>query len=210
MTKPVARPVTTPMVREQVKMSNGGMFKRPIAIKTNMLFDALTALNVELEIPVAPQWSISAEYIFPWWLNKSKQNCFELIAGTLEGKYWFNPNYSCQNPSLDKHNPLTGWYIGLNASIGYYDLEWHKKGHQGELWGVGISGGYAHAITRSLNLEYGLSVGYVNTHYRHYNAEKYNDGKWQLTKRNYGTYNWFGPTKLKVALVWYPYFKTKK
>jgi len=40
---------------------------RPLAIKTNLLFDLATILNVEVELPLAPNWSVAGEWIFPWW-----------------------------------------------------------------------------------------------------------------------------------------------
>ena len=71
-------------------------YYRPIAFKTNLLFDALTALNVELEVPVSKRVSITGEYTFPWWLMKSKQNCLEVIYGNVEDRYWIKPNYDKQ------------------------------------------------------------------------------------------------------------------
>ena len=37
------------------------------AIKTNLLYDALSAVNLEIEVPVGKRWSVAAEGIFPWW-----------------------------------------------------------------------------------------------------------------------------------------------
>ena len=44
--------------------------KKPLfAAKTNLLFDAMTVLNVEVEVPIRKHWSIAGEWIFPWWLH---------------------------------------------------------------------------------------------------------------------------------------------
>ena len=93
--------------------------------------------------------------------------------------------------------------------MGYYDFQHGGKGYQGEfLIDTGITGGYAHKIGKNLSLEYSLGIGYINTHYNHY-KDIFADGKWHLIKHNSGHYNWFGPTKAKVSLVWLLNYKSK-
>jgi hypothetical protein len=40
--------------------------KTHIALKSNVLFDAVSAINVELEVPIDKSWSVAGKYIFPW------------------------------------------------------------------------------------------------------------------------------------------------
>lgn len=177
---------------------------RPFALKTNLLFDLATALNVELEVPLAKRWSIAGEWMFPWWLWKSRQRCLEVLSGTLEAKFWF------PNDKEQTYNKLTGWYTGLYAGGGLYDLEWDKVGYQGEFYiAAGVSAGYAHAISRYFSMEYSIGIGYLSTDYRKYEAEIGEDGKWHLYRTKRGNYSYFGPTKLKVSLVWRPVFYKK-
>lgn len=184
-------------------------YRRPIALKTNLLFDLATLLNVEAEVPVAKHISIAGELMFPWWLQEKKQNCFEILAGTLEGRYWFNPNYKKQDISLANHNPLTGWFLGIYGSMGKYDLEWEKKGYQGEVYlSGGLTFGYSVPLKRNLNMEFSLSAGYLQSDYWRYQAKQDRDGDWHLMKQYPGTFHWFGPTKAKISLVWYPHFKS--
>ena len=43
-----------------------------LAVKSNLLFDLASALNVELEVPMGKRWSVAGEWMFPWWRsNKS-------------------------------------------------------------------------------------------------------------------------------------------
>ncbi|MGL5785507.1 MAG: DUF3575 domain-containing protein, partial [Bacteroidales bacterium] len=177
---------------------------QPLALKTNLLFDLATALNVELEIPIAKRWSIAGEWIFPWWLWESKQYCFELLSGTMELKYWF-PKHKQQ-----LSNNLNGWFVGLYAGGGLYDLEWDKVGYQGEFYiAAGVSAGYAHKINPYLSMEYSLGLGYLSTDYRKYRAERDIEDEWHLYRESRGRYSFFGPTKLKVSLVWRPVFYKK-
>lgn len=186
--------------------------RRPVALKTNLLFDAATLLNVEVEVPVAPRFSIAGEWIFPWWLWKKKQNCLEVLSGNLEARYWFKPNYAKQDPALGRHNPLSGWFVGLYGGGGLYDLERKREGYQGEFFiATGLSGGYVLPLNRNLSMEFSLGLGILRTKYRHYHAEfceKHAD--WHLIRQNSGQYTWVGPTRAKVSLVWYPHLKLKK
>lgn len=178
---------------------------QPFALKTNMLFDLASALNVELEVPLAKRWSIAGEWMFPWWLSDSHQRCLEILSGTLEGKFWFPSKWNDSS-----YNDLTGWYTGLYAGGGLYDIEWDKVGYQGEFYlAAGISAGYAHKLSRSLSLEYGIGIGFLRTNYRKYKAQTDDNGDWHLYKQKSGRYSYIGPTKIKVSLVWRPVFYKK-
>ena len=192
--------------------------RRPLfALKTNLLFDALTVLNAEIEVPLGKRWSIAGEWIFPWWTidddtPTSPRHRLQLLNGNLEGKLWFG----------DRTNrPLmTGWFAGVYLGGGLYDFEYSTKGYQGEFFILGgLSAGYAHTINRrgNLRMEYSAGFGYLETDYRYYEAvfdpdlvtdipEKHN---WHPIKEKVGTFSWLGPTKLKVSLVWMLDYKRK-
>ena len=140
--------------------------KKPLfALKTNLLFDAITVLNVEVEVPIKQRWSIAGEWIFPWWLHdkykpNKKPSRLEILCGTLEGRYWFG--------NREERPRLTGWFVGLFSGAGLYDVQWKAKGYQGEFFiSVGASVGYAHKISRrhkNLSMEYSLSFGHFRSH----------------------------------------------
>ena len=186
-------------------------YKRPVALKTNLLFDLATALNVEVEVPIGQRFSVAGEWMFPWWLWEEKQHSFELIQATLEGRYWLKPKFARQDKLLDTHNPLTGWFVGMYASMGKYDLEWDRKGYQGEIYlSTGVTIGYVQPLSRNFNMEFSISGGYLQSDYRYYNARQDASGDWLLYKQYPGSFNWIGPTKAKVSLIWYPHFKLLK
>lgn len=177
-------------------MEYDSIARKPLfALKTNLLYDAATALNAEIEIPIGKRWSIAAEYIFPWWLWKKKQIALESLSGNLEGRYWFG--------NREKRDVMTGWFAGVYGGGGYYDLEWKKKGYQGEFYSVGLTGGFTHKISRNLRMEYSLGLGYIGTKYRKYQAcYSCEDGDWNLQRISSGNNDWIGPTRLKISLVW--------
>ncbi len=198
--------VFTPLTPSEPTIETKPLF----AIKTNLLFDLLTLINVEIEIPIRRRWSITGEFIFPWWVMDnheadSKRNRLQLLNGNLEGRYWFGERES--------RPILTGWFAGLYAGGGSFDFEHHAKGYQGEFFiASGLSGGYAHTINRAetLRLEYSIGVGYLATDYRYYEAEYCYNEVWHAVKKRDGRYHWFGPTKAKVSLSWLINYNAKK
>lgn len=180
--------------------------KRPLfAVKTNLLFDAALIPNVEIEVPIGStnRWSINGEYMFPWWLLDGDKYSLQILTGGLEGRYWLGSRENRMNREV-----LTGHFLGLYAGGGKYDLQWKENGYQGEFFiAAGISYGYAHEIARNLRLEYNIGIGLLRTDYRHYHArDNYRTLLWQEN----GKYTWFGPTKVKISLVWLLNRKVKK
>lgn len=171
------------------------------ALKTNLLYDAATLINVSLEVPLGRHWSVAGEFIFPWWLDQKRQNALQVYNGNLEVKYWFRPG---ENPKRGKFSTMTGWFLGVYGGGAVYDIEYRGKGYQGEsLFSTGLMGGYAHSIGKSLRLEYSLGVGYVQTHYIGYDAKhSAGDNQWSLYRRESAIVRWVGPTHAKISLVW--------
>ena len=192
---------------DTVLVNNCDKVKKPLfAIKTNLLFDLGTMLNLEIEVPIGKRWSVLGEYIFPWWLWESKQYCLQLLSVNLEGRYWFG--------NRTDRPVLTGWFAGAYIGGGYYDIEWGNEGYQGEFYiAGGLSGGYAHAIGKNFRMEYSLGIGYLNTQYRHYKPMFGIDDEWHLIRQRSGNFTWIGPTRAKVSLVWmlnYNSYKARK
>ncbi len=168
------------------------------AVKTNLLYDAATALNVELEFPIWDRISVMVEDVFPWWEWGNKY-CFEIWEMGVEARYWFKPwkTYGTEK--------LRGWFAGPYVMSAKYDFQFDTEvNYQGEMWSAGLTGGFAMPIGRRkrANLEFSLSLGYMKSPYRHYLPT---DDYLKLIHdpSNDGTfYNIFlYPTKAKVSLV---------
>lgn len=171
------------------------------ALKTNLLMDIPLALNAEVEMPVPGRWSVAAGAVFPWWLWQDRRNCMQLMAGTVEVRKWFGwfPG---------RHFTLTGWFAGMSAGAGYYDLERRGKGWQGEfILAPELSIGFAHPLCccdSRWRVEFAIGAGVLRTRYREYRQMRGPDNKWHLIRQHGGTYTWFGPTRAEVSLVWMP------
>lgn len=164
------------------------------ACKTNLLYDAVTALNFELEMPIGNHWSLAVEDVFPWWETGNKY-CFQMWEMGAEARYWFRNNkYKAQK--------LQGHFLGLYSMSSKFDFQNdYDICYQGEYWSAGLTYGYSMKLTRHLNMEFSLSLGYLSSSYRHYYpADDY--GLLWRDKSKMGRINYIGPTKVKVALVW--------
>ncbi|MEG2371037.1 MAG: DUF3575 domain-containing protein, partial [Alistipes sp.] len=181
--------------------------RKPLfAIKTNLLFDAATALNIELEVPIGKRWSVSGEWMFPWWQAESSNWTMQILTGHAAVKYWFG--------NREKREVLCGWSVGVYGGGGKYDLQFFdKNGIQGEFFDVGIQCGFAHKIGKSWRMEYLLGLGYLQSDYKKYDKvldTRFGNIKvfrfpWETKQRG-----WFGPTSAKISLVYLLHYKTTK
>jgi len=169
------------------------------ALKTNLLYDAVTALNFEVEVPIGKRYSVMVEDVFPWWETGNKY-CFQMWEIGIEPRYWF------KSWDVESSEKLRGFFVGPYVMSSKYDFQNDTKlNYQGEYWSAGLSGGYSMPIGTAfnrydLNMEFSLSVGYMHTDYRHYlPADDYSMLIRDLY--NIGKVSYFGPTKAKVSLV---------
>lgn len=218
-------PIPAP-VMSKIPAPAGFHYIRPLALKTNLLFDAATLFNIEVEVPLGKHWSILGEWTFPWWgglgnnggvspvPRYSKKVTMQMLSGGVEARYWFPRSRSLEKKATrwNDYNPLNGWFVGLYTGAGKYDFQLGGDGMQGEFFiAAGISAGYAHPIGKYLHMEYSLGLGYLNTEYYNYTPR---DGHKVVKILPNGQYDrrkqtWFGLTKAKISLVWVPRFKVK-
>ncbi len=199
-------PTTTSLIKEPVPQ---GLFAVPeeregkkeekpapsqktvLALKNNLLYDLALAPNIEVELPIGQRWSLNAEYKCPWWLNSRHSFCYQLLSGGLEARFWLG--------SRRNRNRLTGHFLGVYAEGGRYDFQFGgEDGYQGKYYGAaGLTYGYSRQLARHLAIEFSLGVGYLTTEYRKYSLYE-GDLIWKTSNQ----YNFIGPTKAKVSLVW--------
>lgn len=161
-----------------------------VALKNNILYDLVLAPNIEVELSIGKRWSLNTEYKCPWWLNSKHDFCYQLLSGGMEGRCWLG--------NRQKRDRLTGHFIGLYAEGGIYDFQLRGDGYQGKYYGAaGVTYGYARQLARHFSLEFSLGIGYLTTEYK-----KYTPYEGDIIWTNSGRYNFIGPTKAKVSLVW--------
>lgn len=189
---------------ERLAAADGGILSRPsvpvrpsdrkmiLAARTNLL---VPALNVGIEVPVGYNWSIGADYYFPWWLARNNRYCVEMLGWFLDTKYWLGKDRG----EADK---LTGHAVGVYAGFGYYDFQWKQSGHQGEYIDLGVDYTYSLPLAKDkLRMEFNLGLGWIFTVARHYTpTDDYTDLIRDPGIRH-RRYNFFGPARASISLV---------
>ena len=197
-----------PEIRDSLRAPQSGLGRmveaesRPVseftfAVKTNLPADLVTAVNLGVELPLGEDFSVNAHFTFPWWTAGPYGNKYALQLLDAEGelRWWFAPG----------EERFQGHYVALQGSGGKFDLQWGRDigCYQCYNWGVGLSYGYSMSLGEHWNLEFALTLGYLAIDYQHYVPSP----DWSVLLRDNakaGVLHYFGPTGLKVSLV-YPF-----
>lgn len=185
--------------------------KTILALKTNLLYDALSLVNYSIEVPIGERFSALWYHQFPWWTwgQADNQYCIRFLSIGGEGRWWFKPMPRPQMGKSVQRDRLMGHFVGIYAESGKWDFEWGRDiCHQGEHWSVGLSYGYSMPLGRRLNMEFSLSLGYASIAYRGYTPSENYEILWRDPAKQ-GRWHYFGPTKVQVSLV-YPILLTTK
>ncbi len=164
-----------------------------MALKTNLLHDALLTPDIGLEVGIGQQWSLSVEGVWAWWSRESSHRYWRIYGGWVEFRYWFG--------SRSLQRSLTGHHAGLYGSMLTYDFEFGNKGWQSPdfTYGVGISYGHSWAIGKRLNIDVSARVGYSIG-----KLIKYHPQCDTYVCIAHYTHRYMGLTGIEVTLVWFP------
>ena len=165
------------------------------ALKTNLLYDAVTALNAEVEVPIGKRFSVMVEDVFPWWKAGPNGNkyCLQMWTMSVEPRWWFYRK--------GMNDRLQGHFIAPYVMSGKYDLQWDTSiCYRGYGWSAGLTYGYSMPLCKWLNMEFSMSIGYLNASYQHYQPSPDYEHLYK-DPDNAGRLTYVGPTKVKVSLV---------
>lgn len=159
-----------------------------IGVKSNLLYDATTTLNLGLEIGLAPKWTLELPVNYnPWEFAKNRK--LKHWAIQPEVRYWL----------CEKFN---GHFFGLHAfAAGYnvgglkvFGLDEHR--YEGNLYGFGFAYGYQWILNKHWSIEATVGLGYAYLDHTKYKCEKCGE------KQKDDTKNWFGPTKAGISIIY--------
>ena len=192
----IERPVLEPViVMEDTKTI--------LALKTNLLYDAVSWLNFSVEVPIKDRYSVLYYHQFPWWTwgQGNNEYCVRFLSIGAEARWWFKPMPRERTEKRIKRDRLMGHFFGVYVESGKWDFE-RKRDicYQGEHWSAGLSYGYAMPIGKRLNLELSASVGYASIPHRGYEPKPDYSELYHLPEKD-GRWHYIGPTKLQVSLV---------
>lgn len=170
-----------------------------MALKTNMLYDALALPNIGAEFYLGKNFSVVGNWTYGWWDTDRRHRYWRAYGGDVALRWWFG--------SKAEAKPLTGHHVGVYGGAFTYDFEFGGRGYMGgkpdhSLWdkcllNCGIEYGYSLPVSRRLDIDFTIGIGYISGQYYEYTPQ---DGHyvWQSTHN----LNWFGPTKAEISLVW--------
>lgn len=164
------------------------------AFRTNLLFDAVLAPNIEVEFPIGRRVSILASHTFPWYTLKEDRYAYELLNTGAELRLWLGDRR--------RRSVLTGGYLGLYGAAARADLEYDSKGFQVPFtWHAGITAGWSFPLGKRDNWRLDLGVGIGCMPYS-YDSYERSDFSGLLIYKRSGEGLWIGPTNVRCAIVW--------
>lgn len=169
-----------------------------VAVKSNLLYDAMLTLDLGVEVGVAPQWSVELTgNLNAWTVNDRRWKTWNFQP---EARYWF-----CQ--------AFAGHFVAAHLIGGQYNIGHltNIKGKflgtdfgklrdyrfQGWMAGAGIAYGYTWLLNRHWSMEAEIGLGWVYTRYDQF--ECHDCG--QRVKRN-KPHNYAGPTKAALNIIY--------
>lgn len=171
------------------------MKAQDVAVKTNLLYDAVLTPNIGVEVGVAPKWTIDVTgQLNAWTVN---EHYWKHWLAQPEARYWF-----CQR--------FAGHFVGAHAlggqfNVGNLDIpvdflgtDFHKLKdyrYQGWMVGAGVAYGYSWILDRHWNIEAEIGLGWIYTRFDTYRCA--NCGK---KVRENQHHNYYGPTKAAINL----------
>lgn len=158
----------------------------PWYLKSNLVYDAVLMPSLEVAYRFNDRWSAGVEGNMAWWHNNGKHKYYQLATIIPEARYWLKPQGNRR-----------GHYVGVFFGGGWYDLENGERGYKGEGILAGLSYGYMFPVGKYFAFEAGIGVGMLHTWYEEYLPI---DGHYVYQQSS--RLNYFGPLKLKFALVW--------
>lgn len=175
-----------------------GMRSQQVALKSNLVSDALLNINAGVEVGVAPRWTVDCEGEFNAW-KLSHERRWKHWAVQPELRYWLCDRFAGHFVGVHLH--------GGQYNIGGFDGRLHLLGtdarklsdtrYQGWFVGAGVAYGFAWVLGRHWNLEAEVGFGYSYTRYDRYNCagcgRKVESDK---------PHHYVGPTRAAVNLVY--------
>ena len=173
-----------------------------LAIKSNLLYDLTTSLNLggEIRCDDTHTFSLSVNYN-PWNFSGNKKMKHFLVQP--EYRKWLNEAFTGSFIGLQVHYALYNfggmlpWGFGNGKMLGIENRHIANNRYQGNLAGFGISYGYQWMISPQWNMEAGISLGYAHLNYKRYGQPS---GAPLIEKSNC---NYWGLTQIGISVVYF-------
>ncbi len=161
-----------------------------VAVKTNLLYDALLNANLGAEFNIVSHWSLDLSGNYNGWkLSGNRQWKHWFIQP--EARYWLKDN-------------MKGHFFAANIVGGQFNTTLRQARRQGWFAGIGVGYGYSWRLGRYWGIEAELTAGYARYSYDKFPCARCG------RKTGHRDRNYVGPTKAAVNLVYYIGGRKKK
>lgn len=171
------------------------------AVKTNLLYDATSTLNLGFEFGLSKKWTLDVSGNYnPWTFSANRKMKHWLVQP--EARYWLCEKFNGHFFGIHAHGGqynwggMLPWGFKNGKMFGIESRQMSEHRFQGWLAGAGISYGYQWILSNRWSLEASLGVGYAYLDYGKYKCEKCGE-KIKDEHRNY-----FGPTKAAISIIY--------
>ena len=133
-----------------------------VAVKTNLLYDATSTINLGTEFGLSPKWTldVSANYN-PWTYSNNKKWKHWLVQP--EARYWFCKKL--KGHFIGFHTIAGSYNIGnVNADFKFLGTDFSKLKdyrYEGGFVGASVAYGYSWVLSKHWNRDAELGVGYT-------------------------------------------------
>ena len=156
--------VDSAVVVEQQSAREVAAGVRPVvALKNNLLYDAILTPNLTFEVKLAKRWTLQVEGGFnPFPLDDTKEHKWRHFLVDLEAKYWFceafHRDFIGVNVAYSHYNVAKGWY-----PVGWIYPAVKQYRFQGDAVMAGVSYGWSFPVSKhvAFELEAGVDAGYT-------------------------------------------------
>lgn len=177
-------------------------FAQKVGIKTNLLYDATSTLNLGVEFGIARKWTmdISGNYN-PWTFSDNRKMKHWLVQP--EARFWLCEKFNGHFFGVHAHGGqfnfggMLPW--GFNSGKMFGSIESKNISnyrHEGWLAGAGVSYGYQWMLGNRWGLEATVGAGYAYLDYDKYIQNRCGKFLGNETK------HYFGLTKLGITLIY--------
>lgn len=170
------------------------------AVKTNLLYDVTTTLNVGGEWRFAPEWTLDVSGNLNPWGFKDNTVKFKHWIVQPEVRWWlcdaWMGSFFAVHGIVGQMN-VGGWNSSIKMPVGNDFSLLKDYRYQGWMTGLGLAYGYAWVLDRHWDIEVEAGAGWIYSRTDTYRCadcgKKVEEGV---------NHHYFGPTKFSVGLVY--------
>ena len=133
-----------------------------IALKSNLLYDATTTMNLGLEFGLARKWTLDVPVNYnPWKPDNGRR--LRHWGVQPEVRYWFCESF--RRTFIGVHGHYADFNVGGFPDWSFISENMQNTRYQGHLYGGGISIGHSWILRKRWSIEASVGVGYAHIVY---------------------------------------------